>query len=193
MQESKSAFKALVDEMRNDVLELLSLLDREEALSGTVRFLLNISFFRLEISVHAHEAGHSTHVLVSEGLKVLEDAKTGGFGAHIEEDAYLWVKLSAEAFEKPQVRAEFSAVGVFEAADDFQFVGVVGIWAPQVLVDEGEVFLDGWWEVAVVLYKIGHSLPLKVFHLIENDVDALIEIALLLPLPSVQLSVEFHH
>lgn len=40
------------------------------------------------------------------------------------------------------MRGEFGAVGVFEAADDFKFVGVVGFGTPEVLVDEGEVFLD---------------------------------------------------
>lgn len=45
--------------------------------------------------------------------------------------------MPAEAFEKPEVGREFGAVGVLEAADDFQLDRVIRIGTPQVLIDEG--------------------------------------------------------
>ena len=91
------------------------------------------------------------------------------------------------------MRGEFGAVGVFEAADNFKFVGVVGLGTPEVLVDEGEVFLDGGREVVVVLDKIAHALAFKILDLVDDDVDALVEVTLLLALPAVEFPIELQH
>ena len=82
---------------------------------------------------------------------------------------------------------------MFEAADDFKFMRVVGFGAPEILVDEGEVFLDGGREVVVVFYEIAHAFPLEVLDLVDDDVDALVEVALLLALPAVEFPVELEH
>jgi hypothetical protein len=91
------------------------------------------------------------------------------------------------------MRGQLGAVGVFKAADNFEFVGVVDIGTPQILVDEGEILLDGRREIVVILNEIAHPFAFKIFHFIEDDVDPLIQVALLFAFPAVQLAVELQH
>ena len=88
---------------------------------------------------------------------------------------------------------EFGAVGVFKAADYFEFVRIVGLGAPEVLVDEGEILLDRGREVVVVFDKIAHALAFEILNLVNDDVDALVEVALLFALPAVELPVKLEH
>lgn len=76
MKKSKSTLHTFIDEMRDDVLKLLSLFDREETLCQEILILFLFSFFRLEVSIHTHETCHTTDVFISKGLQILENTQT---------------------------------------------------------------------------------------------------------------------
>lgn len=54
--------------MRNNVLELLSLLNGEKALGQKTLFFLFLALLRLEVCVHTHKTSHSAHILIGESL-----------------------------------------------------------------------------------------------------------------------------
>ena len=64
------------------------------------------------------------------------------------------------------MRAELGTVGVLEAADDFEFVGVIRVGTPQVLVNKRKVFFDRGGKVTVIFYKVPHSFSLEVVYLV---------------------------
>ena len=72
------------------------------------------------------------------------------------------------------MRRKFGSVGVFKAADDFEFIGVIGFGTPLILVNKGKIFLDGWRKIIVVFDKVTHAFPLKVLHFINNYVNPFI-------------------
>lgn len=76
MKKSKSTLHTFIDEMRDDVLKLLSLFDREETLCQEILILFLLSFFRLEVSIHTHETCHATYIFISKGLQIFENAQT---------------------------------------------------------------------------------------------------------------------
>lgn len=76
MKKSKSTLHTFIDEMRDDVLKLLSFFDREETLCQEILVLFLFSFFRLEVSVHTHETCHAAYVFISKSLQILENAQT---------------------------------------------------------------------------------------------------------------------
>lgn len=82
---------------------------------------------------------------------------------------------------------------MFETADNFEFVLIVGFGRPHILIDEGQVFLDGGREIVVIFDEIAHSFSLEILYLVQNDIYSLIQVAFLFALPSVQLSIKFQH
>ena len=55
---------------------------------------------------------------------------------------------------------------MLEAADDFEFVGVIRVGTPQVLVNKRKVLFDRGGKVTVIFYKVPHSFSLEVVYLV---------------------------
>ena len=88
------------------------------------------------------------------------------------------------------MRWQFGSIGMLETTDNFEFMRIVGFGTPQILIDKGQVFLDWWRKVIVILDEVAHSFSLEILYLIQDDIDSLVKIAFLFALSSVQLSVE---
>lgn len=76
MKKSKSTFHTFIDEVRDDILKLLSFFNREETFSQEVLSLFLLSFLRLEVSIDTHETCHSSYIFISKSLQILEDSQT---------------------------------------------------------------------------------------------------------------------
>ena len=88
------------------------------------------------------------------------------------------------------MRWQFGSIGMLETTDNFEFMRVVWFGTPQILIDKGQIFLNRWREVIVILDEVAHSFSLEILYLIQDDIDSLVKIAFLFALSSVQLSVE---
>ena len=152
--------------MRNDVLKLLRFFHWKKALCDAPLRLFDLALLRFKISVYTHEACDPSDVVISKSFEVLEDSQLWWLSSHIQENTNLGVKLSAEALEEPEMWAELGAVGVLETADDFEFVGVIRVGTPQVLVNKWKVLFDRGGKVTVIFYKVAHSFSLEVVYLV---------------------------
>lgn len=74
MEKPKTALHTLVDKVRDDVLELLRLLHREEALGQNALLLFLLTLLRLEFCIYTHEPSHSAHIFIRKSLQVLQNA-----------------------------------------------------------------------------------------------------------------------
>ena len=137
-------------------------------------FFLFLPLFWLKIGINTHESSDPADILISKSFKVFQDAQLRRFGPYIKQNAIFWVKLSTKSLKEPEMRRKFGSIGVFKAADDFEFIGVIGFGTPLILVNKGKIFLDGWRKIIVVFDKVTHAFPLKVLHFINNYVNPFI-------------------
>jgi len=68
VQKTKRALKTFIDEMRNNVLKLLSPFHRSETRIQAVVVLLLLALLGLEIGIDTHKTSDPSHVVVSERL-----------------------------------------------------------------------------------------------------------------------------
>ena len=91
------------------------------------------------------------------------------------------------------MRGKLGPVEMLEAGDEHELFVVLGLGAPEVLVDKGEVLLNRGREVIVALVEVRHSFAVKIVHLVHDDLQPLLQVTLILALLPVQLPVELHH
>lgn len=118
--------------MSNNVLVFLSFLNRKESIfhprHTAVLFLalLITTFFRGKIGVHTHQTRDTSDIFISvEPSDQVDDSLILRFGTHIKQNDELRVEVTTETLEKPQMGGQFSAVEMFEAAEDFEMFRVV--------------------------------------------------------------------
>jgi hypothetical protein len=120
MQKPQAAFKVFIDEMGNYVFKFLCFFNGEETiLKTTTTTLLCISFLRLEISIHTHEACDSSNIFILECLNQFQDSFRRGFCSNIEQNAYLRIELPTKSLKKPEMRGKFGPICMFKAGDKF--------------------------------------------------------------------------
>jgi hypothetical protein len=195
MEEAESALCVLIEEMGNDILILLRFFDGEEgfphALGTTVLlilfFVITTALQGRELRVHTHQSRHSAHVLVDESSDQVHHSGVFGLRANVQQDDVLGVEVPAKSFEKPEMGGEFGAVEMLEAGEEFErlalevLAGPVGVSharIPKILVEEGDVLLDGGREIAIIGDIAAHALSVIVVNLIENSINSFLQVAL---------------
>jgi hypothetical protein len=127
MKKSKSTLCVFIDEVRDDVLVLLSLFDGEECFADTTLFFFSDSIpslFRREIAVYTHESCGSSDILVLSSIIIVESfdevdySSCIGLGSHIKKYDEFRFQETAEAFEKPKMRRQFGSIEVLETRKD---------------------------------------------------------------------------
>jgi len=82
---------------------------------------------------------------------------------------------------------------MFKASQDLKPILVRTFGTPHILIDKREILLNGGRKVIIIPNKIAHPPPLKVINLIQDNIDPLLEVALFLALPLIQLPVKLEH
>lgn len=168
--------------MSNDILILLCFFDREECflepLGATVFIvivLLVTTFQRGELRVHTHQSSASSHILINKTSDQIHHTSIFRLGSHIQQHYVLWVQISTEALEEPEMRRKLRTIEMLEASEDLQVLSIEILSSPgrvshsgvpQILIEQGDVLLDGGREVAIVCDIAGHPLATVVINLV---------------------------
>jgi hypothetical protein len=92
---------------------------------------------------------------------------------------------------------------MLEAAKELKIMLGIFYWAvllriceaglPKILIKEGNILFNGYWEISILLHIFLHSFPTHILCLVQNDMNPLLKYAFLAPIASIEFLVEMNH